>query len=122
LRIWVTAAMWVAWFSRRLPRCESRCTTRCPEETSIGAVPVQDAKPSLVANRVMSPGVADDDGGDDGAGAVDAGKAGAARFDGVGEVGAGVAELQVQVAQVGDVHGGGLVPGPWPLPWPGGRL
>ena len=40
LRIWVMAAMWRAWLSRRFPRRESRCTTRPPEDHSIGAVPL----------------------------------------------------------------------------------
>jgi hypothetical protein len=34
------AAMWMAWLSRRFPRLLSRLTFRCPEETSIGAVPL----------------------------------------------------------------------------------
>jgi hypothetical protein len=39
-RIWVIAAMWMAWLSCRLPRRESRWVIRPPEDTSIGAVPV----------------------------------------------------------------------------------
>jgi len=39
-RIWVTAAMWMAWLRRRLPRSENRWIFRPPEETSIGAVPL----------------------------------------------------------------------------------
>jgi hypothetical protein len=39
-RIWVTAAMWMAWLSRRLPRLESRQAFWPPEETSMGAVPL----------------------------------------------------------------------------------
>jgi hypothetical protein len=39
-RIWVTAAMWMAWLRRRLPRSDSRWIFRPPEDTSIGAVPL----------------------------------------------------------------------------------
>src|SRR5665648_659032 len=39
----------------RLPARESRCLTWSPEDASMGAVPVQDAKWSLFGNRVMSP-------------------------------------------------------------------
>ena len=38
--IWQMAAMWIAWFSWRHPRWETRCTTFPPEESSIGAVPL----------------------------------------------------------------------------------
>src|SRR5437870_8363045 len=41
--------MWMAWFSRRLPRSDSRCTFRLPEDTSIGAVPSQAANRLLAA-------------------------------------------------------------------------
>ena len=40
LRIWVTAAMWIAWLSWRLPRGFSRCRALGPDEASIGAVPL----------------------------------------------------------------------------------
>lgn len=30
--------MWIAWFSCRFPRVETRCTMRPPEENSAGAV------------------------------------------------------------------------------------
>src|SRR5215831_9273702 len=43
--------MCTAWLTRRLPRSDSRQIVRPPEETSTGAVPVQAAKRSLVANR-----------------------------------------------------------------------
>jgi hypothetical protein len=43
-RIWVIAAMWIAWLSRRLPRRDSRQAFRPPEDTSMGAVPLQAAK------------------------------------------------------------------------------
>jgi len=39
-RIWVTAAMWMAWFSFRLPRKLSRCRVLPPDEYSMGAVPL----------------------------------------------------------------------------------
>jgi hypothetical protein len=54
-RIWVTAAMWTAWFIRRFPRSDSRQTTRPPEDTSAGAVPLQAAKLSGPGKREMSP-------------------------------------------------------------------
>jgi hypothetical protein len=46
--------MWMAWLSRRFPRLLSRLTFRCPEETSIGAVPLQDAKWSRFLKRDTS--------------------------------------------------------------------
>jgi len=36
--------MWMAWLMRRFPRSDSRQVVRLPEETSIGAVPLQAAK------------------------------------------------------------------------------
>jgi CubicO group peptidase (beta-lactamase class C family) len=39
-RMWQTAARCRAWFSRWLPRWESRCTSWPPEERSTGAVPL----------------------------------------------------------------------------------
>src|SRR5271156_6666651 len=48
------AAMWMAWLSRRFPRLLSRRAFRCPEETSIGAVPLQDAKWSRFLKRDTS--------------------------------------------------------------------
>jgi hypothetical protein len=36
--------MWTAWFICRLPRSDSRQATRPPEDTSVGAVPLQAAK------------------------------------------------------------------------------
>ena len=50
LRIWVTAAMWMAWFTRRFPRRDSRQAFRFPEATSIGAVPLQAAIQHLIDN------------------------------------------------------------------------
>jgi len=44
-----------AWLIRRFPARDSRWRTWSPEDTSIGAVPLQLANLSLVANRVMSP-------------------------------------------------------------------
>jgi hypothetical protein len=44
-----------AWLVRRFPARDSRWRTCSPEDTSIGAVPLQLANLSLVANRAMSP-------------------------------------------------------------------
>jgi hypothetical protein len=71
LRIRVTAAMWMAWLSWRLPRRDSRWIVYGPDDASIGAVPVKAAKRAAVGNRVTSAGVAQDDGGHDGADAED---------------------------------------------------
>jgi len=55
LRSWTTAIMCNALLIWRLPPRESRCRTLSPEDASMGADPVQDAKWPLVGNRVMSP-------------------------------------------------------------------
>jgi hypothetical protein len=44
-----------AWLILRFPARDSRWRTCSPEDTSIGAVPLQPANLSLVANRAMSP-------------------------------------------------------------------
>src|SRR3954452_24017163 len=54
-RIWVIAAMWIMCFTRRFPARESRCRLCSPEETSRGAVPVQEANRFRSANRATSP-------------------------------------------------------------------
>jgi hypothetical protein len=46
--------MWMAWLRRRFPRSDSRQVFRFPEDTSIGAVPLQAANRSRLANRVTS--------------------------------------------------------------------
>ena len=53
-RIWVIAAMWIAWFNWRFPRRDNRCTMRPPEPTSIGAVPLYAANRSRLAKRRTS--------------------------------------------------------------------
>ena len=60
------AAMWSTWFIRRFPARESRWRICSPEEASIGAVPVQDAKWLRSANRAHVADVGQDPGGDDG--------------------------------------------------------
>jgi hypothetical protein len=47
--------MWMAWLGRRFPRRVSRRALRFPEDTSIGAVPLQSAKRSRLAKRETSP-------------------------------------------------------------------
>ena len=46
--------LWMAWFSRRFPRSDSRQMMRLPEDTSAGAVPLSAAKQSGPGNREMS--------------------------------------------------------------------
>ncbi len=43
------------WFIRWFPALDRRCRTISPQEASIGAVPVQDAKRLRSANRATSP-------------------------------------------------------------------
>src|SRR5215470_8832451 len=100
--------MWMAWPGRRLPRSESRWIFRPPEETSIGAVPLQAANRSRVAEPGRVAGLAEDGGGDDRAGPEDAGHGGARCLHRGGELGPGVADLGVQAAQAG----GELAAGP----------
>jgi hypothetical protein len=54
-RIWQMAAMCIAWFNCRSPRCEARWTTRPPEENSTGAVPLYAAYESRLVKLRTSP-------------------------------------------------------------------
>ena len=44
-----------AWLVRRFPARDSRCRTCSPEDTPVGAVPLQPANLSLAGNRPTSP-------------------------------------------------------------------
>ncbi len=94
---------------RRFPRSDSRQVLRFPEDTSTGAVPLQEAKWSLVGNRVTSvtspitvPVLT-------GPKAEDLGEAGTRGSDGRGQLFPGLAELGIQASQVLQELAGQLV-------------
>src|SRR6516165_5683533 len=92
--------MRMAWLSRRFPRRDSRQIVRWPEDTSIGAVPLQAAKWSRPGNRDTSRTSPSTRGGDDRADPEQAGRAGPGRGDGDRELGAGLPDPGIDAAQV----------------------
>ena len=98
--------------SRRFPARDSRWRICWPEEASIGAVPVQEAKWALVCEPGHVADVAEDPGGADRADAVEVQQAAAGRGDRVAQLLVAVFELAVEPDDVGEQFGGQLPPGP----------
>jgi hypothetical protein len=97
-RIWVMAAMWMAWLIRRFPR---RLSPRAlagagGDLDRRGAVAGGEAVAVLEAGHVAD--LVDDGRGDDRANTEQAGQAGPAGSDGVGELLLGLAQLPVNAA------------------------
>jgi hypothetical protein len=99
-RILVIAAMWMAWPCRRFPRQDSRCTVRCPQDTSIGAVPLQAAKRSRLPKRDTSRTSPMTAAAMTGADPGQPGQAAAGRGDGNSGLLPGLAQPRVDAAQV----------------------
>jgi len=83
--------MWMAWPCCRFPRLLSRQILRGPQDTSIGAVPLQAAKGVPAAGAGHAADVAGDGGGG-GPGAVQPGQARPGRRDGDGGLLAGLTD------------------------------
>jgi len=103
--------LWMAWFSRRFPRSDSRQMMRLPEDTSAGAVPLQAAKQSRAGEPGDVADVAGHGGGHRGASAGHLGHGGAAGPDRRGQLAPGVASRGVEAAQAGQELAGQLAAG-----------
>jgi hypothetical protein len=103
--------MWMAWFSWRFPRSETRCTTRPPEENSTGAVPVVGGVVVPVAEPTDVAAVADEHGGEDRADAEQVGNGGARGPDGIADPLVRGLELGVEAADVVEELDGQVVAG-----------
>jgi hypothetical protein len=107
-RIWLMAAMWIAWLSRRLPRSDSRQTCRPPEDTPARGGVVAGGEVVPVREPEHLAHVADDGAGDDRADAEDPGQAGAGGLHRRGQLLVGVAQLDTGAADVGKKLSGEL--------------